>query len=569
MDLSSLIEIGKKLLDTPKFSKYLGDISASQLNNELSRLTSELKDLDKKIESPLSGIGVEQDESQENTRLTREQKSIIRQNKREQRKKDREQKREEIKNKIKKLQQKIIPRFEIYTITGRIYDSQTAEPLRGVKVKVGMDQTKITGQSTEVSVGVETPKELSNILESDVKLAKDFKPYTPLPVLIPKGQNTTTNNEGYYNFQIKALVVGEEDTNNQGEKRELKSLLDLGLIFNKSGYIPNSTSLITLDDKIKRDISTTGLFNIDVSAERAKEEINNTIYIAGQKVNQLFLSSIEKIIVGRKKSVQKVTNLLTQKLIPLLIGILIAFGISKISQKDQATCPSPDQLKDAIKKRNKAVKQINQLFTAVIINTGLAAIFLVLANSLRGIRLSIDALPFPFAVGTPPAKDWGGLAAAIRYNVVARLQRIDDLLEELEDQNEGLNKQILIALAFLIAGLIIAKSLIKTSDDLIKKCAQDQIDSGEITLEELREEIRNLEDENEEIGITRKPFINGFILSVVELNKEVGSLKPRQAIAKNRDGVIQLKGEPSFSATEQVLIDELAFYIKSNNLKAF
>ncbi|MGB0405568.1 MAG: hypothetical protein ACPGDB_05235, partial [Fusobacterium sp.] len=236
---------------------------------------------------------------------------------------------------------------------------------------------------------------------------------------------------------------------------------------------------------------------------------------------------------------------------------------------DQATCPSPDQLKDAIKKRNKAVKQINQLFTAVIINTGLAAIFLVLANSLRGIRLSIDALPFPFAVGTPPAKDWGGLAAAIRYNVVARLQRIDDLLEELEDQNEGLNKQILIALAFLIAGLIIAKSLIKTSDDLIKKCAQDQIDSGEITLEELREEIRNLEDENEEIGIVRKPFINGFILSVVELNKEVGSLKPRQAIAKNRDGVIQLKGEPSFSATEQVLIDELAFYIKSNNLKAF
>lgn len=569
MDLSSLIEIGKKLLDTPKFSKYLGDISASQLNNELSRLTSELKDLDKKIESPLSGIGVEQDESQENTRLTREQKSIIRQNKREQRKKDREQKREEIKNKIKKLQQKIIPRFEIYTVTGRIYDSQTAEPLRGVKVKVGMDQTKITGQSTEVSVGVETPKELSNILESDVKLAKDFKPYIPLPVLIPKGQNTTTNNEGYYNFQIKALVVGEEDTNNQGEKRELKSLLDLGLIFNKSGYIPNSTSLITLDDKIKRDISTTGLFNIDVSAERAKEEINNTIYIAGQKVNQLFLSSIEKIIVGRKKSVQKVTNLLTQKLIPLLIGILIAFGISKISQKDQATCPSPDQLKDAIKKRNKAVKQINQLFTAVIINTGLAAIFLVLANSLRGIRLSIDALPFPFAVGTPPAKDWGGLAAAIRYNVVARLQRIDDLLEELEDQNEGLNKQILIALAFLIAGLIIAKSLIKTSDDLIKKCAQDQIDSGEITLEELREEIRNLEDENEEIGIVRKPFINGFILSVVELNKEVGSLKPRQAIAKNRDGVIQLKGEPSFSATEQVLIDELAFYIKSNNLKAF
>ena len=569
MDLNFLTELGNKLLERPKFQKYLGDISASQLNNELSRLTSELKDIDEEIEAPLSGIGIEPGETQEDSRLTREQKKQNRQNKREQRKKDREQKREEIKKKIDKLRQKIIPRLETYTITGRIYDSQTAEPLKGVKVKVGIDQTQITGQSTEVSVGVDTPKELSNILESDVKLATDFKPYVPLEVLIPEGQNTTTNNDGYYNFQIKALVIGEEDENNQGEKRELKSLLDLGLIFSKPGYIPNSTSLITLDDKIKRDISTTGLFNIDVSAERAKDEINNSIYIVGQKVNQLFLSGIEKIIIGRKKSIQNVTNLLTQKLIPLLIGILLAFGISKISQKDQATCPSPDQLRDAIRKRNRAVRQINQLFTAVIINTGLAAVFLVLANSLRGIRLSIDALPFPFAVGTPPAKDWGGLAAAIRYNVVARLQRIDDLLEELEDQNKGLNRQILIALAFLIAGLIVAKLMIKTSDDLVKKCAQDQINNGEFTLEELRDEIKNLEDENEEEGITRKPFVNGFNISVIELNKEVGSLKPRQAIAKNKDGIIQLKGEPSFSATEQVLIDELAFYIKSNNLKAF
>ena len=65
------------------------------------------------------------------------------------------------------------------------------------------------------------------------------------------------------------------------------------------------------------------------------------------------------------------------------------------------------------------------------------------------------------------------------------------------------------------------------------------------------------------------PNINGFELSVVELNKEVGSLKPRQAVAKNKDGVILLRGESSFSASDKILIDELVFYIKSNNLKAF
>ena len=51
-------------------------------------------------------------------------------------------------------------------------------------------------------------------------------------------------------------------------------------------------------------------------------------------------------------------------------------------------------------------------------------------------------------------------------------------------------------------------------------------------------------------------------------NSQVNNLKRRQAIAKNEAGVIMLKGEPSFSSNDQILIDELVFYIKQNNLKA-
>ena len=74
MDLNFLTELGNKLLEKPKFQKYLGDISASQLNNELSRLTSELKELENEIEASPSGIGVEPGETQEDSRLTREQR---------------------------------------------------------------------------------------------------------------------------------------------------------------------------------------------------------------------------------------------------------------------------------------------------------------------------------------------------------------------------------------------------------------------------------------------------------------------------------------------------------------
>ena len=63
--------------------------------------------------------------------------------------------------------------------------------------------------------------------------------------------------------------------------------------------------------------------------------------------------------------------------------------------------------------------------------------------------------------------------------------------------------------------------------------------------------------------------INGFILDVITVpNANVGSLQRRQAIAKNRDEVTLLKGEPSFSSSDQILLNELSFYIQVNNLKA-
>jgi hypothetical protein len=46
------------------------------------------------------------------------------------------------------------------------------------------------------------------------------------------------------------------------------------------------------------------------------------------------------------------------------------------------------------------------------------------------------------------------------------------------------------------------------------------------------------------------------------------SLKRRRAIAVNQNNVVMLKGEWSFSSIDQILIDELVFYIQQNDLKA-
>ena len=61
--------------------------------------------------------------------------------------------------------------------------------------------------------------------------------------------------------------------------------------------------------------------------------------------------------------------------------------------------------------------------------------------------------------------------------------------------------------------------------------------------------------------------VNGFEMGVItEVTDK--PLKRRRAIARNKQGVVMLQGEFSFSSIDQILIDELVFYIQQNNLKA-
>ncbi len=57
-------------------------------------------------------------------------------------------------------------------------------------------------------------------------------------------------------------------------------------------------------------------------------------------------------------------------------------------------------------------------------------------------------------------------------------------------------------------------------------------------------------------------------MSVVTIDQEIEGLNRRQAIARNKAGVVMLQGDPSFSSNDQILIDELVFYIQQNDLKA-
>ena len=458
-----------------------------------------------------------------------------------------------VKEEIILLKQKLIsqiPRIETYNITGRLFDQQTGNVLKGASVTLGVNTDIAPTPDVNLPVDSNLISNLPNI---------DFPDLVFIPVPLYK---TITDKKGEFSLEIKVPIIPQNQ----------KSPLNLGVLYSKSKYVPSGAPIMNGDKTIKTNLSASSLINIDKAAESISQEYNDTIDEAQEFIANLGLTIPDKLISVRKFSIAKLVNVIKSKLIPLAVGILLAFGISKLSQANRKTCPTPEELNELIRRRNRIVRQLNQMYATIVINTALAAAFLVLSKSLKGVRLSLDALPLPQAIGGPGPV---GLVFALPYSFTAKLQQINDELEKLEEQFDGMNRATLVSLVILIAGTATCVLLLQGIDNLSQECAEesgnnDGNNTNTIELESINQELLDLSQEQEEDGNPVIRNINGFIMAVVtDDNNPVGSLKRRYAIAKNTRGVVQLKGEPSFSSSDQILIDQLVFYIQQNDLKAF
>jgi hypothetical protein len=473
-----------------------------------------------------------------------------------------------------------------YEITGKIYNSITSEPLSGVEVKLAIQDPNSTG-NTNIT-GSDQGIDVNN---SEISIDPSDYIYIPTPGLtlikttpkifsITRTSTQETQNPPYSTYIVPQF--SDSPTILTDSKGEFKILVNLptipanqkvplfwALTFTKKGFIPNSISILNGDSTVKSDLQSVGMVDIKNAAALVSAKYISELDEVQRKVDNIILEPIDKIIAYRRKGIGNLVNSIKTKLIPLCLELLITFGITKISQSNQKTCPTPESLNEVIRKRNQVTRQLNQIYQSIAINTALAVAFFALSNVLKGIKLKIDGLKIPQAIGIPPAKDFGGLIFAQSYSLTGKLQQISDLIEKLSEQNKSLNKNILVSLIFLIAGITTAILLLNAVDKLSQECAEE----GGVTLPEqeaINAELLALTEESETEGNPIVSSINGFELSVVPDDKNlVGTLKRRYAVAKNQQGVIQLKGKPSFSSNDQILIDELVFYIQQNDLKAF
>jgi hypothetical protein len=271
------------------------------------------------------------------------------------------------------------------------------------------------------------------------------------------------------------------------------------------------------------------------------------------KVSSLSDSIVDQIVASKttfetlqQEKLIDLLKTLKYTLLPLVLKQFFEFGVVNIQQaldkkfEVKIACPDQAKLTEIINKKNKLVKQLDNTYKIINRVTQVVNGIQILVSSLETLKTTSLATPIPL----PPA------GAVIIEETDKKIKKYKAILASF-------------ALLLNITSLTLKEIIdyLNLLDQYIQECypdAQQEQVSNELIALTIQQTTQT------------SPIIsnyNGFKLSV-ETEPTTNSLKRRRAIAQNKQNVIMLKGEWSFSSIDQILIDELVFYIQQNDLKA-
>ncbi len=219
------------------------------------------------------------------------------------------------------------------------------------------------------------------------------------------------------------------------------------------------------------------------------------------------------------------------------------------------TCPpNLEALNEAIRKKNRLTKILNNIYkflSGVKIGVKIIDDLVSIAQIALQVAKTITFIPST-PVGGPPSAS---------SNVVEQIER------ELK-KYKFITSGTLLVVSIIVELLYRALRYMSLLDMLIGSCIPED-KNGILAQESLSDELLEITQIQSQQLSPVVTNVNGFIMSVISVeNVEIDGVKRRQAIAQNQAGIIMLRGEPSFSSDDQILIDELVFYIQQNDLKA-
>lgn len=319
------------------------------------------------------------------------------------------------------------------------------------------------------------------------------------------------------------------------------------------------------DGTLKTDLGVVPLIPLTVALEKDK--------IKASQLNTKQIKELTKENKGADYFIQEqLSNQISdikKTLTPAILTMIASFGITGASLliaknqdkiintiKNKSKCPSPAELTDLIDKKNKLVKKLNISYQTINTTTAALGVTANIVNILdkalltQNITLSVT----PTSTGVPGVP---GVPVGTITGIDDTKDNNKTLIKKLTHISSGITSTLFI---FSLA-LSQAVGLLNLLDKLIEHCYPNAAGQEPISIE--LTELTNQQSQQQSPIVTN---VRGFKISV-ETEVTDKSLKRRRAIATNKQNIVMLKGEWSFSSIDQILINELIFYIQQNNLK--
>jgi len=334
------------------------------------------------------------------------------------------------------------------------------------------------------------------------------------------------------------------------------STFTLNIFF--SGYSQEFIIPFTRENIIKPNIGVIILTSNIISLEN---EIREELVIPDLQIKTIQLEKTD-FEMAKQQAMNKLIVTLKTVLLPSILTLIARFGITKAKEmmgkkfKDMnAICPANlAELNDLIEKKNQLTRQLNNIYNFLnTVKVGVELTDKVLTVS----QITLSVISNLFNVF--PIAGFG--APDVSKPILPVIDKINEQLTKFK----LISSTTLLVLTMLIEILSMILSYLSLLDSLIQGCAIE----GALSQEEISDELLAATQKQSQQLSPVVTNVNGFKMGVIPVDgTTTNSLKRRKAIARNAQGVIMLEGEPSFSSNDQILIDELVYYIKQNDLKA-
>lgn len=265
-----------------------------------------------------------------------------------------------------------------------------------------------------------------------------------------------------------------------------------------------------------------------------------------------------------RKKLTKISKEIKTTLTPIVINMLAQYGISKADELIQqqrpvieeyikdVLCPTPDVTQQLIITKNKLYTKLTQITQTLDSTTKALGITTGILGAMNITIKLIKNTPAPTAVG----------GVGIPISTINKIQETIKNMESTVGKLSSISAGTLTVVVIVNTSLSLLLKYLSLVDMVVQHCAPDTPQTQEQFNKLLNDTSKLVQQEQ-----PTPPSVNGFTFSV-EMEVTEKPLKRRRAIAKNKSNVVMLKGEWSFSSIDQILIDELIFYIQQNDLKA-